>query len=173
VFEASCDPGEHHTETGRDRVSFLFSAHTARPPDLLGKVASGGELSRALIAVTLALAQVHEIPVLVFDEADQGVGGQAALELARRLARLGETHQVLVVSHLPQIAAFAERHIVVQRAEDGVELGALDETQRAAEISRMLAGLESSELARAHATELLQLASDERRSSAGVAARPG
>ena len=115
-----------------------------------------------MIAVTLALATSHDVPVLVFDEADQGVGGEAALELARRLARLGRTHQVLVVSHLPQIAAFADRHVAVRRSGDDVQVDVLDPAGRLAELSRMLAGLESSELARAHAAELLDLAAAER-----------
>jgi DNA repair protein RecN (Recombination protein N) len=90
------------------------------------------------------------------------VGGEAALELARRLARLGRSHQVLVVSHLPQLAAFADRHIAVRRDGDDVLVEVLDAAGRLAELSRMLAGLESSELARAHAAELLDLAASER-----------
>lgn len=169
VFEVTCSTGEF-TDSGADRVEFLFSSSRGRPREPIGKVASGGELSRAMIAVTLALAQTHAVPVLVFDEADQGVGGEAALELARRLQLLGTTHQVLVVSHLPQIAAFADRHIVVRRSEEVVEIQVLDEDERPQEISRMLAGLGSSELARAHAAELLELA---RSASAATAARAG
>jgi DNA repair protein RecN (Recombination protein N) len=119
-----------------------------------------------MIAVTLALARTHDVPVLVFDEADQGIGGEAALELGRRLARLGRSHQVLVVSHLPQLAAFADRHIAVRRSGDDVQVDVLDDGARLAEISRMLAGLESSERARAHAAELLELAAVERGPSA-------
>jgi DNA repair protein RecN (Recombination protein N) len=111
-----------------------------------------------MIAVTLALAQAHAVPVLVFDEADAGVGGEAALELGRRLQQLGRSHQVLVVSHLPQIAAFADRHIVVERSGDDVEIRVLDDDERLSEVSRMLAGLGTSDLARAHASELLELA---------------
>ena len=153
---------EDLTASGKDKITFRFSSSTARTPEEIGRIASGGELSRAMIAVTLALAQTHEIGVLVFDEADQGVGGEAALELGRRLARLGRSHQVLVVSHLPQIAAFADRHIAVRRNADDVEICALTEDERLAEVSRMLAGLESSDLARAHAAELLDLARVER-----------
>lgn len=162
VFEAECFPSDGWTENGRDRIALRFSESRERPPDLIGKVASGGELSRAMIAVTLGLARAHAVPVLVFDEADQGLGGEAALELARRLAKLGRTHQVLVVSHLPQIAAFADRHIAVRKNASGVEVEVVEETERLAEISRMLAGLESSELARGHAAELVELADRER-----------
>ena len=163
VFDASCEPVDEWTEHGRDRVAFRFSESHTRPADLIGKIASGGELSRAMIAVTLALAQAHSVPVLVFDEADQGVGGEAALEVARRLQRLGRTHQVLVVSHLPQIAAFADRHIAIRRSANGVVVETVTSGERVAEISRMLAGLESSKLARAHAGELLDLAGRERK----------
>lgn len=158
VFEVRVEEGQM-TEAGADDVGFLFASSRTKTPEPIGKIASGGELSRAMIAVTLALASSHDVPVLVFDEADQGIGGEAALDLARRLSRLGRSHQVLVVSHLPQIAAFADRHIVVRRSGDDVEVEVLDDAGRLAELSRMLAGLESSELARAHAGELLELAS--------------
>jgi DNA repair protein RecN (Recombination protein N) len=165
VFRAESEPIEEWTESGRDRIAFRFASTAAQRPDLIGKIASGGELSRAMIAVTLALARAHEVPALVFDEADQGVGGEAALELARRLARLGRTHQVLVVSHLPQIAAFADRHLAVRRGRDGVAVEVVTDDERIGEISRMLAGLESSELARGHAGELIDLAAAERAAS--------
>ncbi len=161
TFDIACDEGDLG-ENGRDRISFLFSSSRAKAPDLIGKIASGGELSRAMIAVTLALASSHRVPVLLFDEADQGVGGEAALELARRLAKLARTHQVLVVSHLPQIAAYADRHIAVRRVGDEIAVHALDAAERVAEISRMLAGLEASDLGRGHAAELVEMAAAER-----------
>ncbi len=157
VFEIVCRPGEL-TESGADDVEFLFSSSRAKPPDAIEKIASGGELSRAMIAVTLSLASAHAVPILVFDEADQGIGGEAALELARRLQRLGRTHQVLVVSHLPQIAAFADHHISVSREDNEIDVRVLGGKDRLTEISRMLAGLGSSARARAHASELLDLA---------------
>jgi DNA repair protein RecN (Recombination protein N) len=171
VFDVRCDAGPL-TESGADIVAFVFASSRSKTPEPIGKIASGGELSRAMIAVTLALAASHDVPVLVFDEADQGVGGEAALELARRLSRLGRTHQVLVVSHLPQIAAFADHHVAVRRDGDDVQVDVLDAAGRLAELSRMLAGLGSSELARAHAAELLQLAASER-DAATTSARAG
>ncbi len=150
------------TEDGCDRFEFRFSSTSSRSPEPIEKIASGGELSRAMIAVTLALAHSHDIPILVFDEADQGIGGEAALELGRRLSRLARSHQVLVVSHLPQIAAFADRHIAVRRSGDDVRIDVLGGADRLSEISRMLAGLEGSKRARAHAAELLELAASER-----------
>ena len=156
-FEIACRPGEQ-TESGADEVEFLFSSSRSKPSDVIDKIASGGELSRAMIAVTLSLASAHAIPILVFDEADQGIGGEAALELARRLQRLGRTHQVLVVSHLPQLAAFADHHISVSRDDSEIDVQVLDNKGRLSEISRMLAGLGSSARAKAHASELLDLA---------------
>jgi DNA repair protein RecN (Recombination protein N) len=170
VFEAVVAPTKQLTDSGGDHVEFRFSAARRRQPDLIGKIASGGELSRAMIAVTLSLAQTHAVPVLVFDEADQGVGGEAALEVARRLARLGAGHQVLVVTHLPQIAAFADRHISVRRRGEVIDVDILEGAGRIAEISRMLAGLEGSHLARAHADELLEVARTDKDASAATLA---
>jgi DNA repair protein RecN (Recombination protein N) len=114
-----------------------------------------------MVAVTLALASAHAVPSLIFDEADQGVGGAAALELARRLARLGETHQVLVVTHLPQIAAFARTHLVVDKEDGRVTVSECHGEDRVAELARMLSGLGESARGRAHAAELLELAGAE------------
>ncbi|MDQ4085592.1 MAG: DNA repair protein RecN, partial [Actinomycetota bacterium] len=106
------------------------------------------------------------VPTLVFDEVDAGVGGKAAVELGRRLARLARDAQVLVVTHLPQVAAFADRHYVVVKSDDGSVtssgLRAVDGPDRVRELSRMLAGLEGSESAEAHAEELLEVAARER-----------
>ena len=161
VFRAECTDKGAYGDRGKDDVRFLFASDRRLDLHPIGKVASGGELSRTMIAVTLALARAHRISTLVFDEADQGVGGEAALELARRLRRLGGTHQVLVVSHLPQLAAFADRHVLVAKGPAGPRTQALSGQRRLAEISRMLAGLSSSDRARAHARELIDLAASE------------
>lgn len=104
---------------------------------------------------------------MVFDEVDAGVGGRAAVEIGRRLARLARTHQVIVVTHLPQVAAFADTHLVVNKSDDGdgaVNSGvrALTNDERVIELARMLAGLDDTETGRAHAEELLQIARSER-----------
>jgi DNA repair protein RecN (Recombination protein N) len=118
-----------------------------------------------MLAVEVALAATNPVPVFVFDEVDAGVGGKAAVEVGRRLAKLARHAQVLVVTHLPQVAAFADHHVVVVKSSDGTVttagLGPLDDEGRVRELSRMLAGLEDSETARAHAQELL----DEARSA--------
>ena len=148
--------------SGVDEVEFLLSANTGSEPRPLGKGASGGELSRVMLALEVALAGTSPVPTFVFDEVDSGVGGKAAVEVGRRLAALAATAQVLVVTHLPQVAAFADRHVVVEKAGDGSVttsgLTALDAAGRERELSRMFAGMEESETALAHARELLQSA---------------
>ncbi|MEV8637835.1 DNA repair protein RecN [Streptosporangium sp. NPDC051023] len=147
---------------GIDEVELRMSPHPASPPLPLNKGASGGELSRVMLAIEVVFAGADPVPTFVFDEVDAGVGGKAAVEIGRRLARLARTAQVIVVTHLPQVAAFADQHLVVEKASDGsvVRSGvlALDKGGRARELSRMLAGLEDSELGRAHAEELLAIA---------------
>jgi DNA repair protein RecN (Recombination protein N) len=150
---------------GVDDVELQLVPHPGAPPRALHKGASGGELSRVMLAVEVVFAGSDPMPLMVFDEVDAGVGGRAAVEVGRRLARLAADHQVVVVTHLPQVAAFADRHLVVVKGTDGPSAGsvtrsgvvALDDEGRVAELSRMLAGLDS-ETARAHAEELLAAA---------------
>jgi len=147
------------TSTGLDEIELLLAANVGADPRPLGKGASGGELSRVMLAVEVALAATNPVPTFVFDEVDAGVGGKAAVEVGRRLAMLAEHAQVLVVTHLPQVAAFADQHVVVVKSNDGTVtssgLTVLDDESRVRELSRMLAGLEDSETALAHAQELL------------------
>ncbi len=147
---------------GVDDVELLLSPHEGAPARPLSRGASGGELSRVMLALEVVLAGSDPVPTFVFDEVDAGVGGRAAVEIGRRLARLAGTAQVLVVTHLPQVAAYADRHLVVTKAEDGsvTESGVerLDERGRVQELARMLAGQEDSRSARAHAKELLAAA---------------
>lgn len=144
---------------GADEVDLLLAANVGADPRPLAKGASGGELSRVMLAIEVALAAGNPVPTLVFDEVDAGVGGKAAVEVGRRLARLARHAQVLVVTHLPQVAAFADRHVKVAKSEDGSVtssgLEVLDDVGRLRELSRMLAGLEDSQTALAHAEELL------------------
>ena len=107
------------TATGVDDVELLLAANTGSEPRPLGKGASGGELSRVMLAIEVALADTRPVPTFVFDEVDAGVGGKAAVEIGRRLAALARSAQVLVVTHLPQVAAFADRHVVVRKSSDG------------------------------------------------------
>ncbi len=155
-----------YTASGLDEVEFLLAANTGSEPRPLHKGASGGELSRVMLALEVALAGTSPVPTFVFDEVDAGVGGKAAVEVGRRLALLARTAQVLVVTHLPQVAAYADRHVVVHKSSDGsvttAGLAVLDDTGRVRELSRMLAGQEESDTALAHAQELLETAQSER-----------
>jgi DNA repair protein RecN (Recombination protein N) len=144
---------------GVDEVEFLLASGSGAAPRPLAKGASGGELSRVMLALEVVLSGADETPTFVFDEVDAGVAGKAALEVGRRLAQLARTAQVLVVTHLPQVAAFADHHYVVVKSDDGTVtsagVAALDDDGRVRELSRMLAGLEDSATAAAHARELL------------------
>jgi DNA repair protein RecN (Recombination protein N) len=154
------------TSTGIDEVEFLLAANTGSDARPLHKGASGGELSRVMLALEVSLAGTSPVPTFVFDEVDSGVGGKAAVEVGRRLAQLARTAQVLVVTHLPQVAAYADRHVVIAKSTDGVVttsgLTVLDESDRARELSRMLAGMDESDTALAHAEELLASARAQR-----------
>jgi DNA repair protein RecN (Recombination protein N) len=159
-------------EEGLDRVEIQLSANPGLPMRPLAKAASGGELSRVMLALRVVLAGVDRTPTLVFDEVDAGVGGRTAAAVGRRLAVLARHHQVLVVTHLPQIAAWADRHFVVEKRSDGAQTSTavhtLDADGRITELSRMLSGMEGSGLARAHAEELLAAANSAKSDQLGV-----
>ncbi|MFB7873607.1 MULTISPECIES: DNA repair protein RecN [unclassified Nocardia] len=157
----------HAGATGVDEVEFRLSAHSGAQSLPLSKSASGGELSRVMLALEVVLAGSDHGATMVFDEVDAGVGGRAAVEIGKRLARLARTHQVIVVTHLPQVAAFADTHLVVNKSDDGkgkVDSGVrtLTDEERVVELARMLAGLDDTETGRAHAEELLETARAER-----------
>ena len=159
-------PGDEFGPHGADDVEIRLAAHPGAPSLPLSKGASGGELSRVMLAIEVVFAGADPVPTFVFDEVDAGVGGKAAVEIGRRLARLARLAQVIVVTHLPQVAAFADAHLVVEKAGDGSVtrsgITRLDDEGRVTELSRMLAGLEDSEFGRAHAGELLAAAAAER-----------
>ncbi|GAB3694423.1 DNA repair protein RecN [Saccharopolyspora tripterygii] len=153
----------HAGPDGVDEVELQLIAHSGAPALPIHKGASGGELSRVMLALEVVLAGADTVPTLVFDEVDAGVGGRAAVEIGRRLARLARTHQVIVVTHLPQVAAFADRHMVVDKgqADGGLtksDVRLVADERRVVELARMLAGMESTETGRAHAEELLETA---------------
>jgi DNA repair protein RecN (Recombination protein N) len=159
-------PQDERGPHGRDEAEIRLAAHPGAPALPLHKGASGGELSRVMLAIEVVFAGADPVPTFVFDEVDAGVGGKAAVEVGRRLARLARLAQVIVVTHLPQVAAFADTHLMVERADDGSVTRSgvtrLDQAGRVRELSRMLAGLEDSEFGQAHAEELLALADAER-----------
>ena len=154
----------HAGHGGVDAVEFGFAAHRGTDVLPLSKSASGGELSRVMLALEVVLAASAEGTTMVFDEVDAGVGGRAAVQIGRRLARLARTHQVIVVTHLPQVAAYADVHLVVDSGGRNKSSGVrrLDDDDRVAELARMLAGLGESDSGRAHARELLDAAQNDR-----------
>ncbi|WP_328729669.1 DNA repair protein RecN [Streptomyces griseoaurantiacus] len=145
--------------SGADEVELLLAPHPGAPARPIAKGASGGELSRVMLAVEVVFAGTDPVPTYLFDEVDAGVGGKAAVEIGRRLAKLAKSAQVVVVTHLPQVAAFADRQLLVEKTDDGSVtrsgVKVLEGEERVRELSRMLAGQEDSETARAHAEELL------------------
>ena len=166
VFEIDVRRAGEPTQHGDDVVEFRFSANPGLPTQPLASVGSGGELSRVMLALEVASTQGHG-RTFVFDEVDAGIGGKAALEVGKRLAMLATHHQVIVVTHLPQVAAFADAHIVVEKVVAGDRTSTSTRTlapeERAPEIARMLSGVDSSASAVAHADELLRLADGVRR----------
>jgi len=149
------------TATGCDEVAMYIQGHKDAPLVSLAKGASGGEMSRVMLALEVVIATTHPIGTYVFDEVDAGVGGKAAIEVGKRLHQLAKHAQVIVVTHLPQVAAWADSHLVVTKNNDGSvsqsDVKRVEGEERVEEIARMLAGLENSVSAREHATELLSL----------------
>lgn len=160
VFEVSVTQGTDFDSNGLDSIEFLLAPHAGSAPRPLHKGASGGELSRVMLAIELVLADEHQSSTMVFDEVDSGVGGKAAVELGRRLQKLARTTQVIVVTHLPQVAAFADTQLRVLKASDGSvtssSVVALDRQGRVEELARMLSGEPESDVAREHAEQLLK-----------------
>ncbi|MDQ3627355.1 MAG: DNA repair protein RecN [Actinomycetota bacterium] len=157
---------EHLGPHGADEVEMLLAANAGAQERPLAKGASGGELSRVMLALEVVLADTAATPTFVFDEVDAGIGGRAAIEVGRRLARLAQQAQVIAVTHLPQVAAFADHHHRVVKTDDGAVTTSgvirLHGASRVEELSRMLAGVEESGAAQAHAREMLDLAASER-----------
>ena len=151
-------PGPH----GREQVHLLFAANPGATPAPLAKVASGGELSRVRLALEVVLAGGDPGHVFIFDEVDAGIGGTVAVEVGRRLARLADHSQVIVVTHLAQVAAFASAHWVVSKSSRGEvttsDVRLVGEDEREAVLARMMGGLAGSESGVAHARDLLNLA---------------
>ena len=146
---------------GRDDVTILLAPHPGAEPRPVAKTASGGELSRVMLAIEVVIAGADAVPTFVFDEIDAGIGGAAAIEVGRRLAALAQSSQVIVVTHLAQVAAFANNHLSVVKSSDGSvtasSVRALDGEEREAEMARLLSGLADSPAALEHARELLTL----------------
>jgi DNA repair protein RecN (Recombination protein N) len=161
VFQVALEPLEDPGSAGAERVRFLASLNPGFEPQPLSRIASGGELSRVMLALKSILAQVDQVPSLVFDEIDAGIGGQVAVAVASQLGRVAEHHQVFVITHLPQLASRGNVHLRVEKGEEeGVAVTVvtpLEGDERVREIARMLGGDPESETSRKHARELLTL----------------
>ncbi|MFS0854423.1 DNA repair protein RecN [Microbacterium sp. 179-I 3D4 NHS] len=159
-LEVVVSPGGESTH-GRDDVAILLAPHPGAEPRSVAKGASGGELSRVMLAIEVVIAGTDPVPTFVFDEVDAGIGGAAAIEVGRRLARLAEKSQVIAVTHLAQVAAFATNHLSVVKSNDGAVTASsvrrLEGPEREAEMARLLSGLTDSDAALTHARELLGL----------------
>ena len=150
---------------GIDRVEINFASHRSAKLSPLSKSASGGELSRVMLALEVVLSKGSKVGTYIFDEVDAGVGGKAAIEVGRKLAKVAKSSQVLVVTHLPQVAVWANNHIVVEKSDAGdfteSSVFEVKDDRRKVEIARLLSGQEGSESAREHAGELLELVGNE------------
>jgi len=159
VFEVALNPVSEGASYGYENVDFLVAAHAGMPPKPLAKVASGGELSRISLAIQVATIDVAAVPTLIFDEVDVGIGGGVAEIVGGLLKDLGAHHQVLCITHLPQVAAQGHQHLRVSKeTKSGATLSriaALDQQARVEEIARMLGGVEITAKTRAHAAEML------------------
>ena len=164
-FVVAVNTGDDFHVHGRDSIDMLLRPHPGGEPKPVTKTASGGELSRVMLAIEVVIAGTDTVPTLVFDEIDAGVGGASAIEIGRRLATLAETAQVIVVTHLAQVAAFATNHLRIVKDTSGEvtesTIAVLDEDARIDEMARLLSGTDS-ENARAHAREMLESASSPR-----------
>jgi len=150
-----------YTASGINDLEILFCSHQGGKELPLNKVASGGELSRVMLAMEVVIAQTQSIGTYIFDEVDAGVGGKAAIEIGRRLSKLSKNAQVIVITHLAQVAVWADHHLVVKKSEGGSvtqsDVISIDEAGRKVEIARMLSGQEDSQTAQQHASELLHI----------------
>ena len=149
------------TSQGCDEITMTIQGHENGPKIALGKGASGGEMSRIMLGLEVVIAETNPVGTYIFDEVDAGVGGKAAIEVGKRLHQLSKKSQVIVVTHLPQVAAWADTHFVVKKSSDGSVVASgvarIESEERIEEIARMLAGLDKSLSAREHAAELLAL----------------
>ena len=161
-FEVELKPLPEPGPTGAEDVSFLVTLNAGHEPRLLVRTASGGELSRIMLAIKTVLARLDRVPTLVFDEVDAGIGGTVALRVGEALRRLAGHHQVLVITHLAQVAARAHHHVVVAKGSPGgvstSDISIVAGDERVVEVARMLGGDAASDVSRAHARELLEAA---------------
>lgn len=166
TFEVKVEPTDKLNLNGHDEVEFLFSANPGEPLKSLSKIASGGELSRVMLAMKTIFAKLEQIPVLVFDEVDTGVSGRAAQAIAEKLAWIATTCQVFSITHLPQVACMADVHYLISKSTENsrtfTQVKSLIDQARTTELARMLGGVEVTDKTLSHAEEMLQLANNKK-----------
>jgi DNA repair protein RecN (Recombination protein N) len=159
LTDRTCVNGDVWGPSGTDEVEFLFSSNAGEQARPLAKIASGGEISRVMLAAKVVLGSADDVPTLVFDEIDSGVGGKTAAAVGAKLAALASDHQVICVTHLPQIASVAARHLSVAKSEEGgrtkTSVVPVEGERRVEEVARMLSGAKMSETSLQHAREML------------------
>jgi DNA repair protein RecN (Recombination protein N) len=147
------------TAEGIDEVTYLFTSNPGQPPKPLSRIASGGELSRLMLALKSVLAREDQIPILIFDEVDAGIGGKTAKIVGEKLRRIARSHQLFCITHLPQIASHGDQHYRVEKSDDNnqtvTRLRTLSFTERIEEIARMSGGKQITAATRKHAEEML------------------
>lgn len=162
VFEMEIERLDHFTPAGYDEARFLISTNPGEPAKPLGQVASGGELSRIMLAIKTVLADTDDIPTLIFDEIDTGISGRTAQKVSEKLAYIARTHQVICITHLPQIAAMADVHFLIEkRAWEGrtaTAIRSLDRSEEVEELARLLGGAKITDAVRQNAVEMKELA---------------
>jgi len=160
AFSAEISKLEQPSANGRDAVAFMFCANPGEDLKPLKDIASGGEMSRVMLALKTVLAKSDEVPVLLFDEIDAGIGGPMGQVVGEKLKTLSKHHQILCITHLPQIAAFAGKHFTVEKTTAGggtlAKVSELSRENRLEEVARMLSGREITPVARKHASELIE-----------------
>jgi DNA repair protein RecN (Recombination protein N) len=175
-FEVELQPFPEPGPAGSEGISFLVTLNVGLEARPLARTASGGELSRIMLALKTILARLDRVPTLVFDEVDAGIGGTVALQVGDALRRLACHHQVLVITHLAQVAARAHHHVVVAKGVPGgvstSDISVVAGEERVAEVARMLGGDPGSDVSRAHARELLEAAAGTEASSSAGRRRP-
>jgi len=159
IFEIALSVLAEGTAHGLEQIEFLVSAHKGIAPRPLAKVASGGELSRISLAIQTVASEIAQVPTLIFDEVDAGIGGRVAEIVGQMLKKLGKAHQVMCVTHLPQVAASADHQWQVTKAAANGKVASrvniLGSSERVEEIARMLGGVKITETTRKHAAEML------------------
>ena len=162
-FSIAFTKGEKITRNGFDRAEFLISVNPGEPLKPLAKTASGGEMSRIMLAIKSAIAEKDEIPTLIFDEIDTGISGQTAGKVGEKLLYLSHHHQIICITHLPQIAAMADVHFRIQKEVEGSStisgIEKLSKEEQVEEVARLVGGIQVTDIARANAKELIESAS--------------